>query len=156
MVKSKITSRFSCIDKIILTQTDTTVGFISQNNYKLYEIKSREPSKQFITTYSDLHSFRLSKHRVPLSKRALFRKSKKTTFIMNNKALRISPTSLHSQILRDIKWNFSTSANESGKHFSFEFCEDKADIIIHDKNGLCEKSSSSLFKINNIKTVRIR
>ena len=156
MVKSKSITRFFSINLVVLTQTDTTVGFISQNYKKLQDIKSRDTSKQFIEVYSNLKNFTSSKHRIPQSKKSLFRKSKKTTFIVNNNAFRISPSSLHSQILRNSHWNYSTSANESGKKFDFEFCEDKADIIIQDKYGLKENSASTLLKMNNKKIVRLR
>lgn len=153
MVQSKSTSRLSSL--ITLTQTDTTVGFLSQNATRLSEIKSREASKQFIQVYPSLKE--LSKlHRVPKSKRSLVRKSKKTTFIIKNTALRVSPTTLNSQLLRDSLWSYSTSANESGKKFEYTFCLDKADIIIKDRNGLQENSASTLLKINNKKIMRLR
>lgn len=155
MVQSKSTSRLSSIKSVVLTQTDTTVGFISQNNEKLSEIKSREASKQFIKVYPNLKAFTIT-NRVPVSKRRLFRKSKKTTFIIKNKALRISPTKLHSQILRDTSWNYSTSANKSGEKFEYIFCQDKADIIIQNKYGLKEMRASTLLKINDAKTVKLR
>ena len=82
--------------------------------------------------------------------------SKKTTFIVKNKAFRVAQSHLNSQLLRDLKWSYSTSANETNKKFSREFCEDKADIIIEDKNRLHESGSSTLLKINNSKKVRIR
>lgn len=155
MVQSKSTSRLSIIENIVLTQTDTTVGFISQDSTKLSQIKSRDVSKQFIKVYPDLKTFSKS-NRIPASKKNLFRKSKKTTFIIKNKALRISPIKLQSQILRNTPWNYSTSANESGKKFEYTFCQDKADIIIQDKHGLQEMSSSTLLKINDTKILRLR
>ncbi len=156
MVKSKSTSRLSNITSIILIQTDTTVGFVSQNKEKLCQVKSRNTNKPFIKVYSSLHNLSSSNQRIPSSKKNFVRRAKKTTFIVKNKAFRIAKTSLNSQVLRNLKWNYSTSANQSGKNFDFEFCEDKTDIIIEDKNGLHEKSASSLFKINNQKKVRIR
>ena len=52
MVRRKSITRFSKIEMpVILTQTDTTVGFLSQNEKKLYEIKSRETTKPFIKVY---------------------------------------------------------------------------------------------------------
>lgn len=153
MVKSKSNSRLS---SIVLTQTDTTVGFISQNREKLYEVKSRANDKPFIQVYSSLYCLLKNNHRIPQNKKQLIRRAKKTTFIVKNKAFRIAKSSLNSQFLRNLEWNYSTSANESGRNFNLEFCEDKADIIIQDKNGLHENSSSSLFKINNSKRVRIR
>ena len=157
MVKSKSNSRLSSIENlIVLTQTDTTVGFVSQNKNKLYSVKSRESSKPFIKIYSNLEVLKDSKIRIPSLQKKLLRRSKKTTFIVKDKAFRINKSNLNSQILRNLDWNYSTSANKSGEKFNLEFCEDKADIIIEDKNRLSEKSSSTLLKINNTKIRRIR
>jgi len=141
---------------VILTQTDTTVGFLSQNEKKLYEIKSRKTTKPFIKVYKNLKSFCDDGTRVPLSQRLLVRRSKKTTFIIKNRAFRVAPIKLNSQILRDSDWYFSTSANQSEQNFSREFCEQKAYIIIEDNQGLQENCSSSLIKINNFKRRKLR
>ena len=156
MVRSKINSRLSSISPVILVQTDTTVGFVSQNKKKLSEIKSRQSSKPFIKVYSSFKDLLESGNRVPKNKKNLVRRSKKTTFIVKNRAFRVSKQTLDSQALKNLKWNYSTSANESGKKFDLEFCEYKADIIIQNKDGLIENSSSSLIKINNTKKVRLR
>lgn len=156
MVKSKSNTRLFSITSTILTQTDTTVGFISQNAEKLYEIKSRSSNKPFIKVYSNFKELSKNNHRIPSQQKNLVRRSLKTTFIVKNQAFRISASSLNSQILRDMTWNYSTSANQSGKKFSLEFCEDKADIIVKDKNGLTENNASFLLKINNNKILRIR
>ncbi len=154
MVRCKSTSRFFSIDKdVILTQTDTTVGFVSQNYTKLSEIKSRPTSKPFIKVYN---SFKTCESRIPHSKKSFVRRSTKTTFIIKNRAFRISPNIKNSQILRNLEWHYSTSANEANKSYNREFCESKADIIIEDKNGLSELSSSSLIKLNNHKMRKLR
>ena len=144
MVRCKSTSR---LPSVVLTQTDTTVGFLSQDADALYEIKSRSTKKQFIKVYSDFKTFN-STCRVPSSQKNLIRRSKKTTFIVKNRAFRIAKSSLNSQILRDSTCSYSTSANKSNESFSREFCESKADIIIEDKNSLYETTSSSLIKLN--------
>jgi len=141
---------------VILTQTDTTVGFLSQDSLKLQEIKSRESSKPFIKVYSSLKAFKEDKNRVPSSQKSRIRRSQKTTFIIKNRAFRITSTNLNSSILRVNRWNYSTSANESGKNFNRNFCESKADIIIEDKNSLYEGKASSLYKINSKKMERLR
>jgi tRNA A37 threonylcarbamoyladenosine synthetase subunit TsaC/SUA5/YrdC len=157
MVKCSSTARFSSLEvSVILAQTDTTVGFISQNEAKLYKIKSRKDSKPFLKVYSSFQEFLSSGNRVPHAKKNIVRRSKKTTFIVKNRAFRIAKNSLNSSILRNSTWHFSTSANEANKKFNREFCENKADIIIEDKNGLYENSSSSLIKINNNKRKKIR
>jgi tRNA A37 threonylcarbamoyladenosine synthetase subunit TsaC/SUA5/YrdC len=141
---------------VILTQTDTTVGFLSQNAKRLYEIKSRKTTKPFIKVYKNFRSFCNDGNRIPLSQRVLVRRSKKTTFIVKNLAFRVAPLKLNSQLLRNSLWYFSTSANQSNKNFDREFCEAKADIIIEDRYALHENSSSSLIKINQIKRRKIR
>jgi tRNA A37 threonylcarbamoyladenosine synthetase subunit TsaC/SUA5/YrdC len=141
---------------VLLTQTDTTVGFLSQNSDKLYEIKSRKVTKPFIKVYNSFKTFLESSNRVPNAFKLTIRRSKKTTFIIKNRAFRVAKNSLNSNILRNSKWYYSTSANETDKKFDRNFCELKADIIVEDKNGLHERSSSSLYRINNIKRKKIR
>ena len=140
----------------ILTQTDTTVGFLSQDSLKLQEIKFRKSSKPFIKVYSSLKAFKENRNRVPHSQKSHIRRSKKTTFIIKNRAFRIANSDLNSSILRTNRWNYSTSANESGKNFNREFCESKADIIIEDKNSLYEGKASSLYRINSKKLEKLR
>ena len=141
---------------IILTQTDTTVGFVSQDSNKLYEIKQRETTKSFIKVYNKFKYLNSSTCRVPNSQKNLVRRSKKTTFIINNKSFRVSSSSLNSQILNNLSWLYSTSANKSQENFSREFCEDKADIIIENIDGLKENKSSTLIKLNHKKRKRLR
>lgn len=157
MVRCKSTARFSSINNyVILAQTDTTVGFLSQDAKKLYKIKSRDSSKQFIKVYKDFKTLLNFKYRIPQNKKNLVRRSKKTTFIIKDKAFRITKSNLNSTILDNLKWSYSTSANESGKNFDKDFCEEKADIIIEDINGLQENNSSSLLKLNNYKIRKLR
>lgn len=141
---------------IILTQTDTTVGFLSQNSQKLYEIKSRSSIKPLIKVYNSFKDFLADRNRIPKTRKNLIRRSKKTTFILKNRSFRVATYTLNSQILRDSSWHYSTSANKTKESFNREFCESKADIIIEDINGLVEKSSSALIKINHSKRRKIR
>ncbi len=141
---------------VILTQTDTTVGFLSQNAKELFEIKSRKETKPFLKVYDSFKDFLSDSNRAPSSKKKLIRRAKKTTFIVKNRAFRVSTSTLNSQLLRDAKWRYSTSANESAKSFDRLFCEAKADIIIENIDGLSENASSSLLKINDSKIRRLR
>jgi len=142
--------------KTILIQTDTTVGFLSQDKDKLYEIKSRKPSKPFIKVYQNFKTFLNDGNRVPPSQKVLVRRSKKTTFIIKNRAFRVAKLRAESKIVRDTTWYYSTSANKAGENFDREFCESKSDIIIEDSDGLVENSSSTLLKINDIKKGKLR
>ena len=141
---------------VILTQTDTTVGFLSQDATKLFEIKSRPQTKPFLKVYNSLQDFKKDFHRVPKSFKKNFRRASKTTFVLKDQAVRIAPSPLHSQLLRNFCWQYSTSANESSKHFNREFCESKSDIIIEDVKGLYETKSSHIYKINKRKKRRLR
>ncbi|ABB44745.1 conserved hypothetical protein [Sulfurimonas denitrificans DSM 1251] len=141
---------------VILTQTDTTVGFLSQNSRELYEIKSRPQTKPFIKVFRDFKSFINDFKRVPNSRKNLVRRSKKTSFIINNFSFRVALLPLNSQILRDAPWFYSTSANRSGERFDRDFCESKADIIVENIELLVENASSKLLRINSKKLRRLR
>lgn len=157
MVIIKSAARFSSIEMpVILTQTDTTVGFLSQNAHKLYEIKSRPQTKPFIKVYKDFKSFKQDGGRVSSGRKNLVRRSKKTTFIINKFSFRVAEIKLDSEVLRETPWFYSTSANKSAESFNRDFCESKADIIVEDINSLVEKDSSSLIKINSTKRRKLR
>ena len=154
MVESKSNTRFFTINNlVILAQTDTTVGFASQNYAKLTKIKSRSPLKPFIKIYTSLL---LCEKRIPQNMKSFVRRSKKTTFIVKEQAFRVNTTMPNSQVQKRMHSYYSSSANEKGKTFERTFCESKADIIIENKDGLHESTSSVLLKINNNKKMRIR
>ena len=156
MVKINCTSRLPSINtSVILTQTDTTVGFLSQDETKLQEIKERPSHKPFIRVYKNFKTLQ-SHIRIPNNQKAMIRRAKKTTFIVKGISWRVALDTLYSSQLSNAPWNYSTSANESGKKFSRVFCEEKADIIVEDKNSLKEGESSKLYKINSKKKVRLR
>jgi len=138
---------------VILTQTDTTVGFLSQNSKELQNLKSRTSSKPFITVFKTFQDLNV---RIPKQHKNLIRRAKKTSFIVKDHSFRIAEDKLSSQILRNSSWNYSTSANESGKNYERNFCIEKADIIIEDKNSLFEGEASKLLKLGAKKIRRLR
>ena len=151
------TPRLSSIkDKVVLTQTDTTVGFLSQNGAKLANIKSRNSNKPFIRVYTSFKALNAANIRVPNRQKNRVRRMKKTTFIVKNRSFRVARPKLFSAVLRELTWCFSTSANEESKNFSRIFCEEKTDIIIEDRSTLYETTASKLYKVNNKKAVRLR
>jgi len=157
MVTSNSTSRLPSLKKgVILTQTDTTVGFLSQDADALREIKSRSNTKPFIRVFQNLKTLQSTGIRIPQSKKKTLRRAKKTTFIVKNQAFRVAKNPLHSEVLRKLEWSYSTSANKSGASFERTFCEEKADIIVEDKKGLFEGRASKLYKITQTKQKRLR
>ncbi|AFV97015.1 MULTISPECIES: hypothetical protein [unclassified Sulfuricurvum] len=143
------------MNKIILAQTDTTVGFLSQNAKRLEEIKGRAGNKPFLKVYADLkvlcHDIRippLHKHRV--------RHSTKTTFIVKNQAFRYVKDPDHARLIQPYGWLYSTSANEGGKNFDNTFCRAVSDIIVEDYRGLHEQSASKIFVLNTTHLKQLR
>ncbi len=137
---------------VILTQTDTTVGFLSQDEAKLQTIKSRTDTKPFIKVYKNFKSL---PSRIPSKYKKLVRRARKTTFIVKNNSFRVS-SPRHNSPLLNAPWYYSTSANAAGKSFERVFCEAKADIIIEDKNRFHEHRASSLIKLTQKAKRRLR
>lgn len=142
-------------DLVFLTQTDTTVGFLSQNKERLYKIKSRELNKPFIKVCDSLNTLQ-KLTRVPQKYKSMVRNSKKTTFVYKKDAIRVVKDKEHLKFLKKLKWCYSTSANESGKGFDKDFAIKNADVVIYDYRGLSENSASKIYKINNFKIKRLR
>lgn len=94
--------------------------------------------------------------RLPKKYKREIRRANKTTYIVKNQAFRVAKLNLNTTVLEHTSWCYSTSANESGKRFHRDFCQQKADIIIEDKRGLHEGPASRLYKINLKKRVRLR
>ncbi|HEX5330285.1 hypothetical protein [Sulfuricurvum sp.] len=141
--------------KIILAQTDTTVGFLSQNGKRLEEIKMRQGDKPFLKVYAELKA--LSRDiRIPSVHKHRVRHSTKTTFIIKNQAFRYVSDTKHSELIKPYGWLYSTSANESGKSFDETFCQSVSDIIVEDNQGLHEQSASKIFILNTTHLKQLR
>ncbi|WP_345741178.1 Sua5/YciO/YrdC/YwlC family protein [Nitrosophilus kaiyonis] len=139
-----------------LAQTDTTVGFLSQNAKKLSNIKKRDPNKPFLIS---VDSFKTLKNfsRVPKKFKKEIRRAKKTTFIYPNaKAIRVIKDKHHLDFLKKFEWMYSTSANESGKKFDKNFAIKVCDIIVEDIRGFFEGKPSRLIKVGKKRKIKIR
>jgi tRNA A37 threonylcarbamoyladenosine synthetase subunit TsaC/SUA5/YrdC len=156
MDNSKSPAGYTSIKKlVILAQTDTTVGFLSQNQEKLSSIKNRPPSKPYLKNFFSLKT--LKQHlRVPKEHKKAIRRAKKTTFIVKNQAFRVAKPKVSSKIYDDLKWCYSTSANKSGFDFDESFAKEMADIIIIDCYGLKENPPSCIIKLNSKKRLKLR
>ncbi|NOQ32004.1 MAG: Sua5 YciO YrdC YwlC family protein [Helicobacteraceae bacterium] len=143
-------------DYVTLTQTDTTVGFISKNATKLSDIKNRDTKKEFLRVVDSLKTFKKLSSNFPKKYKNTLRRSKKTTFIVNSNAFRVVKDEKHLELLKKLEWAYSTSANERDKSYDEEFCYNKADLIIEEKNGFFEGISSSIFKVNTKSIKRLR
>jgi len=138
-----------------LTQTDTTVGFLSQDANALARVKQRDTNKPFLTALPDLKSLK-KRVRVPLILRKEIRRAKKRTYILNNVAYRVVQDGSHHDFLKRIGWAYSTSANKSSEEYNEKFCFENADILHLTKDGFSQNKPSSLFKVLRAKRISLR
>ena len=141
-------------DKVFLTATDTTIGFVSQDADRLTRIKSRPPHKHYIRAVNSLQTL---KHftRVPATHKKALRRAKRTTFIMpDGYSYRIVKDPHHLLLLDRMKWAYTTSANRSGESYDETFARTCADVIIA---PLQERSQASrIIKLGKHRHKRIR
>ena len=141
-------------DKVFLTQTDTTIGFVSQNPDRLTEIKQRPPHKHYIKAVNSLHTLKTFA-RVPQKHRNRVRRSKKTTFIMpNTNSYRVIRDKHHLLLLDRLKWAYTTSANLSNEAYDESFARNMADIIIEPIKQ--NSQASKIFRLGKYTLKRIR
>jgi len=141
-------------NKVFLTQTDTTIGFVSQNADKLTNIKQRPSHKYYIRAVNSLETLKTFT-RVPRQHKNRVRRAKKTTFIMpNSHSYRVIYDKHHLLLLNRLKWAYTTSANLSGESYNEIFARNVADIVIEPFNHT--KQASTIYKLGNIKIKRIR
>ena len=139
---------------VFLTQTDTTIGFVSQNAEKLTAIKQRPPHKHYIKA---LPSFKTLKSfaRVPKIHKNRVRRSKETTFIMpNGYSYRVVQDKHHLLLLNRLNWAFTTSANLSSEAYDESFAKENTDVIITPLKQ--KKSASDIYKLGKTSLKRIR
>ena len=152
----QITKKNSLDKKIFLVQTDTTVGFLSQNHTALSLLKERKLEKPFVTVTASFKNLK-SMCRVPSKHKKLVRRAKTSTFIYaNNRAIRVVKEEKHAKFLKAFSWMYSTSANEKGLRYDKEFAFSKSDIIVEDYKGLLEGESSSIYRLYGQKLKRLR
>ena len=141
---------------LYLAQSDTTVGFLSQNPTKIINAKKRDNNKPFLITVSSLKLLKKFT-KVPKIHKNRVRRAKKSSFIYsNNLAIRVVKENQHLDFLKKIEWSFSSSANISSYPYDEKFAKKSAEVIIEDKRGLFEGKSSKIFKINKVKIRQLR
>jgi len=142
---------------VYLVQTDTTVGFSSSNDEKLSDIKKRPRYQKILQTVNSFETLK-SMTRVPKNFRKIVRKSKTSTFIypnLNSFRVILKSDSFYPFISK-FKSLYSTSANLTTKKFEYNFAYENSDVIVYTKNGFNENISSSMYKINKKRIVKIR
>ena len=137
-----------------LTQTDTTVGFVSQDPERLTQIKRRLPHKYYIKAVNSLHTLK-SFTRVPNAHKNRLRRMKRTTFIMpDGHSYRVIRDPHHLLLINRLTWAYTTSANLSGKAYDEMFAKEAADVIVEPLSE--NKPPSSIMKLGKETIKRIR
>ena len=138
--------------KLFLTNTDTTIGFISKSKEALDIAKNRPSDKKYIQA---LPSLKTLKKRVPNIHKKRVRRASKTTFIIDkNYSFRIVKDKNHNLLLKRLKKAYTSSANESGKEYNYSYASEKADIIVYPLNKI--SSPSQILKLGKVKLQKIR
>jgi tRNA A37 threonylcarbamoyladenosine synthetase subunit TsaC/SUA5/YrdC len=141
-------------DKVFLTQTDTTIGFVSQNADKLTQIKQRPPHKHYIKAVNSLQTLQTFT-RVPNRHKNRVRRAKKTTFILPNMhSYRLIQDRHHLLLLDRLTWAYTTSANLSNKTYDESFATEMADVLIAPLS--LAQEASQIYKLGKITFKRIR
>jgi len=144
-------------NKVYLVQTDTTVGFLSNDPYQLSITKQRDPNQKIlraVDSFKTLQQF----VRVPNKFKRQIRNSQKTTFIYpNGDSYRVvDRDDSHQNFLKKFHIMYSTSANVTKQEFSEEFAVNNADIVLFTKHGFNNIGSSKIYKLGKTSIIRIR
>lgn len=141
---------------VYLTQTDTTVGFLSSDDKKLSLVKKRDLNKKTLQVVDSFQTLQ-KKIRIPKKFRKTVRNSVKTTFIYPNKeAFRVvNKNSDHSYFLNKFNSLYSTSANITQNSFDEKFALSSADIIVYNKE-FKESTPSFIYKLSKLRKKKIR
>lgn len=127
---------------LYLTQTDTTIGFVSQHRYKIDQAKRRKPNKHYICVVDTLASLK-SFTRIPTQHKNLLRRAKQTTFILpTGLSFRLVRDTEHNLLLDRLGWAYSSSANLSGEAYSEAYAQKHAEVILsfpHKRAGKASK-----------------
>jgi len=145
-----------CANRVFLTPTDTTVGFISQNADRLTELKERPPHKHYIKALPSLRSLR-SLVRVPERHKNRVRRAKRTTFVFpNSHSYRVVKDHPHQRLIRQLGWAYTTSANISGEAYDETFAKSAADIVVAYPFKRSRHTASKIYRLNNSNIRRLR
>ena len=139
-------------NRLYLTNTDTTIGFLSQSRERLDRAKERQPNKEYIQAVPSLKAI---KKRVPKKFRRKVRLAKKSTFILSKEySFRVIKDKRHKLLIDRLGWAYTTSANLSGKEYNESYAYKQADIIVYPLT--IPQTPSLIYKLGKQKQKRVR
>jgi len=140
---------------LYLTQTDTTIGFVSQEPSKIDRAKKRLPNKYYIRVVDSLESLKTF-IRVPQKYKNHVRRAKKSTFIFPcGESFRVVKETKHNLLLDRMRWVYSSSANLSGKEYDELYAKEHTEVIVSSPN-IKQSSSSKIYFLGHkiLKVIR--
>ena len=139
---------------LFLTDTDTTVGFLSRDPEPLDRAKRRHGKKHYITALPSLRSLR-DRARVPRPYRLRLRRSRKESYILpSGRSYRIVRDSRHLLLLKRLGWAYTSSANLSGAAYDEEYARRMADVVVEPLGA--PRAPSRIYRLGRRKLRRIR
>ncbi len=139
-------------NRVFLTNTDTTIGFISKSPKALDIAKNRASDKKYIEA---LPYFKALRKRTPKKHRKLIRRAAKSTFIISkNYSFRVVKDSRHNLLLNRLKRAYSSSANASNEKYNYDYAYKNANIIIYPLKN--QAIPSKIYKLGKTKLKRLR
>ncbi len=139
---------------LFLSDTDTTIGFLSQSQIRLNEAKRRPASKNYITALPSLKELK-KRHRIPKTHHKRLRRSKKESYILpSGNSYRIIKDTRHLLLLKRLGWVYTSSANLSNSAYDEKYARECADIVV-EKLGKPQKPST-LYLLGKEKLKRLR
>ncbi len=140
---------------LYLTQTDTTVGFVSQDAKRLDAVKGRPPQKHYIRAVDSLATLQRYT-RVPPLHRNRIRRTQRTTFIFpDGRSWRIIHEPRHRRLITELGgWAYTTSANRSGKPWDEAWARSVADQVIEPLRG--PSAPSAILQLNHRRMKKLR
>lgn len=140
---------------VFLTQTDTTMGFVSQNSKRIDSIKQRPTNKRYITALTSFTELK-QRTRVPKIHKNRVRRADLSTFVFQNMhSYRVVKESMHLLLLSRFGWAYTTSANPNNKPYDKEFAYKEADVIVSSPKTDQHKPSQ-IYKLGKTKLSRLR
>jgi len=137
---------------LYLTQTDTTLGFVSQDAPKIDKAKKRLPNKHYIRTVDSFKTLK-SFTRIPTQHKNLVRRAKRTTFIINKESYRVIRGTQHNLLLDRVGWLYSSSANLSGAEYDEVYAKEMTEVVVSFPKR-AEGRASTIYKLGKLKSLK--
>ena len=140
---------------LILAQTDTTIGFLCENQAPIDKAKNRH--RHTLREARDFATLRTIT-RIPRAHRRFVRRSRRTSFIYpNGCGVRVvASESPHQSLLGYYPLLFSSSANRHTKRFDLSYALQMCAMYVLDSRGWSEREPSVILRLGKHKKQKIR